>query len=1360
MNGAPRSRKGSLTLARTACQRAALCVLLFAAAPLALRAGPFTPVTQVPGPPHWPVPTGVTTPWTAAGNDFYLCFPSVVGSDDTVSTKMRSIYIVARAPTRVTVEVLKTAFDTTFIDTPGHYARVDIPIFDALNGNDNELAVSKVVHVYSKDIISVYGYSHNSLSSDGFVVYPTPVLGTSYFAVSTRNALNYKVGRGGDPFSDTTIPNPRSECAVVATEDNTNVTFTLSATSSSGRLLADSTYTVRLNRGQVYEVMARDTGARVTKPLPDPTENWWDAYLPWTGGPDCDLTGSYITADKPIAVFSGHERASVPSALEFNYDGNTRDHLVEEMLPVSAWGTNYIVAASGQDSKHGRRAGGDVLRVLAAFDNTHVLVNGVQAYTLDHAQYAEFLSGNASVIQSNQPVLVADYTQSSDPQTDGVGDPDLTLIRPVADFANEYSQPPGILYTTVSEPYLLLVCDTAAEQATRFNGVPITTATWNPIPMTPFASTVLTGIYAEQRLDSPLPFYAQSYGYGYEDSYTFAGGGDFPYIDSLYAANLDFQYVPVGQTKAMTSLLHSGDSAKDTVQVYNYEWVSGDTANFVLVGGLNQMATVLPGVQVPVPFQFRPTEPRSYAATLRVWSNAVNSVYIKLQGSGLAPKVVVIPDTIDFGRVRLNTKHESTFVVENLGTTTVGLVDLDYWRSLPSPSGLSVDSIQPDNPGANQRTLASGANNTVTDSVHFLPTTLGFQSGRIPISWTTPGLAQQDTPVVILMGTGVEPNVASTGLNFGILRVDSASATNTIDIVNRGSDTTAITSVTVVNPAALPNFSLNLDTLPPLGPRMVRLGYEGNDTSVSFSVRFQPTSVGRDTLIVRIVTVDGNVLFDTITGVGVEPLVLVAPDTIDFGTITVDTGQSLHHDSTIAFTVKNTGTMRALLDSLQYDSLNHYTVLLAQQGPMLAESLDTASTLSGTVTFHVVEEGDFFDTLVVANDTRYSVYDSLKKYQPAIILRARVRTGPIGPDTLRFDTITTCDPKTDTVLIHNPYPVEVHIDSLALLADTGGFSLPTDFIHQISLPPDSTYPLPIIFAFPPDSLNGTQELKLGLYQRRLDGEAYIVDTVTATVIRKQRVFTLHAHLPSFASSANDVFDLKLPITVEGPRAGVTELNSWTLSLKFSNDLFEPVGIDTAGALAVAGDSTYTLSTHWDQATRTYTIIVTGSAVADSAKIANDLLMDILMRAYLTKDTTVAVTPTFTWLHHPCAYNLQSFTLSIPYADECGDPTIRAFMRGDNPFFTLIGAFPNPVDRAGGLSLGYNAAAPGTVRVEVFNEAGEQTGEFQTTAQAGAGTLTLDPKLLPASGAAFIRVSATPLGGGIPMVKMVSVEVAK
>ena len=770
---------------------------------------------------------------------------------------------------------------------------------------------------------------------------------------------------------------------------------------------------------------------------------------------------------------------------------------------------------------------------------------------------------------------------------------------------------------------------------------------------------------------------------------------------------------------------------------------------------------------IPAPFEFRA---RLYlfpflffifvASTLLLpTSSFAQGHFVTL--SSTSP-IQVSPDTINFGNVRVGSQRDSSYVIVNNGTSVT--LDSLYFSISQTGTEFTVDSFH-----TKSRVLNNGS--SPPDTVYFLPQHIGSDTGIITISWMTD--SGYTKPTLVLIGTGVGPNVISSGTNFGNWRVDSASPTYTIAIVNNGSDTTAINSVTIVDSSEIKDsdFQVSLDSLPPSGAKPIRIGYEGGDSALSFTVQFQPRSLGMKTIVIRIHTVDGESVYDTIRGTGVEPLVLVNPSVIDLGTIMVQRNGS--QDSTIdtSFFVSNAmGMYPAILDTLTYhDSAGNFTVQLDQ--PVTShEMLAAGGTVTGTVIFTITAVGDFTDTVYIPNDTRYGLYasdsgyKSDSNYQPMIILKAKVRTGLIGPFTASLDTITNCDTVSDTVAITNPYPVEVYIDSIQLLSDTAGFSYrQNSFLHTISIPPDSSYPVYLDYAFPPDSVNGPQALKMLLFHPNLDGEQPVVDTVTANLFRKEQLMTLAAHLPpagSVGTSAGDIAELRVPITLEGPRSGVTELNSWTLSLQFSNDLFTPTGIDNTGSLSIAGDPSYTLTPNWDQSTRTYTIVATGTAVSDPANIANNLLITILMQAYVTTDTVVTVTPTFTWFTRPCAYALQSFMLSIPYANDCGDQTIREIMEGETPSFILTGAWPNPATQSSGVSIGYRAAEVSEVTTTVFSEAGEELGHFETPVSAGAGTIALPEGLIPSSGSAFIRIGAVDQNGAISAVQTCKIAVMK
>lgn len=59
-----------------------------------------------------------------------------------------------------------------------------------------------------------------------------------------------------------------------------------------------------------------------------------------------DLSGTRIEASRPVNVYSGNIRAKVsevedPSVGDINT--GSRDHLVEQLLPVSRWGTVFHI---------------------------------------------------------------------------------------------------------------------------------------------------------------------------------------------------------------------------------------------------------------------------------------------------------------------------------------------------------------------------------------------------------------------------------------------------------------------------------------------------------------------------------------------------------------------------------------------------------------------------------------------------------------------------------------------------------------------------------------------------------------------------------------------------------------------------------------------------------------------------------------------------------------------------------------------------------------------------------------------------------------------------------------------------------
>lgn len=678
--------------------------------------------------------------------------------------------------------------------------------------------------------------------------------------------------------------------------------------------------------------------------------------------------------------------------------------------------------------------------------------------------------------------------------------------------------------------------------------------------------------------------------------------------------------------------------------------------------------------------------------------------------------------------------RDSIFTIENRGDADLLLTNTDYQSQLQNTSF----SVQ--NPPVGSRIVPQ---TLISVRVRFGPFKEGLQEDTIAIT-SNDNLTK--TPNVILRGTGVSPKVASLGFGFGSLRVGLQSVTHLILIANHGSDSTRIDSVVVLPNSDRTEFGVVLDSFPPHVLRPLHIGYEGSDSLYGFQARFTPTRLGPAKLIVAIYTPE-SVIYDTLTGEGVEPLVTVDPTVIDFGTIPVKRigdPNPTPRQFDLPFTVRNEGTYVAELLRIIYSDSTHFLVRLDKPTVDLNEPLAPNAMIPGTATFRVLEEGDFVDTITLTNDTRYALYGPARAgYVPRIVLKAKVRTGPIDSAfTVFSDTITTCDTIERTLVIHNPYPVEVHIDSLRLAdraEDTLGFTVGS-FGFPINIAPDSTFGIPLFYAFPDELLNGSQLLTVILYQRQGGGQPPIERRVTASLERKRRTLTLHAILPNWISSASDIDPMRMPITLEGPRANVGELDSFILSLKFSNDLFMPVDLDVRNTLLSPPRPGGYVHTNWDQTNRTYTITAVGVPVSDPRRLSEKLLMTVVMRAFLTTDSQVTVTPTFAFLKHPCAYNLEPFALSIPYANECGEPLIREFMRtGATPAIDVIDVGPNPVRQGNPIAIDLRLAKSAVVWVRITDARGAVIDEFSQPLGVGNSRLVVPASALPRSGACFVSL---------------------
>src|SRR5262249_48344976 len=111
---------------------------------------------------------------------------------------------------------------------------------------------------------------------------------------------------------------------------------------------------------------------------------------------------------------------------------NAGNPLLQELLPVNRWGTQV------ETVPFATRGGGDLVRVLAGTDGTHVSINGTVVATLNHGKFFETDLTTAADITSDQPVEVMQYSHSQD-FDHGTGDPSMMIVPSVDAYASSYT---------------------------------------------------------------------------------------------------------------------------------------------------------------------------------------------------------------------------------------------------------------------------------------------------------------------------------------------------------------------------------------------------------------------------------------------------------------------------------------------------------------------------------------------------------------------------------------------------------------------------------------------------------------------------------------------------------------------------------------------------------------------------------------------------------------------------------------------------------------------------------------------------------------------------------------------------------
>ncbi len=329
------------------------------------------------------------------GKEFWfgipLCWLDPVTPDGIRGEGPICIWISSKVDTKGYLEDLETGSRKNFLIRANQITQIIFGDVLMHKPDDNEQVRNKGIHIVADDPVSVAVYISYSWTGEAFRVIPVEWLGKKYV---TTNLYLDKVG--------TQYFRP-PQILITATEDNTTIRYRPTAPTpnlEAGQL----SQPIKLNKGQTFLILGRMEEGRVQ-------DN------------SSDLTGTYIEANKPISVLSGHTKGAFPR-YQYTFLGRNgsfmRNMMIEMIWPVEMLGTQYVsVPVKYNDRPRGKIADdkGDMIRFVAAYDSTIIYQmrkdgSGLKQISvmLKRGQFHEITNQeDPAYYESTKPVLCAQY---------------------------------------------------------------------------------------------------------------------------------------------------------------------------------------------------------------------------------------------------------------------------------------------------------------------------------------------------------------------------------------------------------------------------------------------------------------------------------------------------------------------------------------------------------------------------------------------------------------------------------------------------------------------------------------------------------------------------------------------------------------------------------------------------------------------------------------------------------------------------------------------------------------------------------------------------------------------------------------
>ncbi|HEX8433781.1 choice-of-anchor D domain-containing protein [Archangium sp.] len=477
---------------------------------------------------------------------------------------------------------------------------------------------------------------------------------------------------------------------------------------------------------------------------------------------------------------------------------------------------------------------------------------------------------------------------------------------------------------------------------------------------------------------------------------------------------------------------------------------------FPLAAGANKVLSV----------KFSPSTEASAAGRLILTTEdtELTSVELPLSGRGVKPSILLEPNPLAFGEVRVNTDSTKTVTVRNTGTGPIVISDIiqsgSTAFSLVTPADTSLAPFP----------LAAGASKEL--SVKFSPTALRTEEGVFTLATQDP-----DVPsvTITLTGKGVRPSLVldpPSTLPFGEVRVGTNSL-KTVKLSNKGTGPLVITGLSTGTSSLFTLVS------PPGTPFTLAAGAE-EVLTVKYSPTTESTPTGtgsmtEDTGTLTVTTRDSDwpSVAVSLSGRGVKPHLVLEPSPLAFGS------QIVGETSTPrAVKVRNTGTGPVRISGMSISTGTPFSIF----STTTAFNLLAGASEDIQVKFSPTSKGNFSATLTLFTD------DTTRSTVTVALSGAGVSELKVEPAALiDFGDVAKGQTATRTVTLTNNSTAS--IGNLSVSALTGAFGATQPLLRTlnsrgstttftVSFTPDEEKPFSTALTLQSDADNGPHEFSI------------------------------------------------------------------------------------------------------------------------------------------------------------------------------------------------------------------------------------------------------------------------------------------